>query len=210
MTRKPCSVDGCSRPSQGRGLCKMHWARQRRTGQTGRMCEMRERWEPRFWAKVDRASGNGCWTWNAATSRGYGLFSRGGRSGRMELAHRVSWEIAHGEPPSPDRLVRHRCDNPPCVNPAHLELGDQHDNMRDMAVRGRSGRAKLSVDDVLSIRFLAAAGMSRRELAGRFGVAPSNVSAIVRRETWKHVPAADVSNYFQPEAIKTIAETRLT
>lgn len=91
----------------------------------------------RFWAKVHIAE-TGCWEWRANKVRGYGRFSHGGR---MWLAHRV----AHAEliGPIPDGLdVLHSCDNPPCVNPAHLRAGTDQDNMRDQLSRGRHGNIK--------------------------------------------------------------------
>ena len=84
-----------------------------------------------FWEKVDKHAEGGCWVWTGTRQVfGYGI------SLRYRLAHRVSWEIANG--PIPDGLwVLHRCDNPPCVNPAHLFLGTQTENMRDMTAKGR-------------------------------------------------------------------------
>lgn len=88
----------------------------------------------RFWDKV--AIDRGCWLWTAGTRHGYGAISEGGRGSPMIMAHRFSWEFHFG--PIPDGLgVLHKCDNPPCVNPAHLFLGTQGDNMRDKAVKGR-------------------------------------------------------------------------
>jgi len=89
--------------------------------------------EERFWAKVDRT--DDCWLWTACrTTHGYGQF-RPERS-RGAQAHRVAWELTNGPIPA-GMLVLHRCDNPPCVNPAHLFLGTQSDNMRDMYAKGR-------------------------------------------------------------------------
>lgn len=87
--------------------------------------------EARFWAKVDKTGD--CWVWTAATNpKGYGQFYVEG----MRLAHRVSWILAHG--PIPDDLcVLHRCDHPPCVNPAHLFLGTYADNNHDRDAKGR-------------------------------------------------------------------------
>lgn len=91
----------------------------------------------RFWPKVDRRGPDECWPWKAARrAAGYGKIGRG-KSGRgWMLAHRASWELAHG-PISSETLVLHRCDNPPCVNPAHLFLGTHADNVHDMVAKGR-------------------------------------------------------------------------
>jgi hypothetical protein len=87
----------------------------------------------RFWSKVEK--GQGCWTWTAGRNAdGYGWFKI---SGGPKVAHRVAWELTNG--PIPEGLiVRHRCDNPPCVNPGHLELGTHKDNRRDCSQRGRA------------------------------------------------------------------------
>ena len=97
----------------------------------------------RFWAKTRRNEATGCLEWTAARHpSGYGTFSIGGRrtsGGSPRAAHRVAWVIANGA--IPDGLcVCHRCDNPPCVDPAHLFLGTLGDNYADMAAKGREAR----------------------------------------------------------------------
>lgn len=84
-----------------------------------------------FWGQV--AKGAGCWEWTGTRSNGYGhVYYVGWSMG----AHRASWEMTHG--PIPDGLVvRHRCDNPPCVRPDHLELGTHADNAHDTKERRR-------------------------------------------------------------------------
>lgn len=142
--------------------------------------------EERFWQKVAKGGPDDCWEWQAArTSFGYGITRIGpGHSNRH--AHRVAWEFENG--PIPDGLyVCHSCDNPPCVNPAHLWLGTPAENNMDALRKGRSG-TWLCVADVRTIRRLHAAGeVSQRELARQFRTSPSNIGQIVKRQTWKHV-----------------------
>lgn len=89
--------------------------------------------EKRFWSKVTRSEG--CWEWNGyRTPDGYG---RIWKDGKGCSATRISWEMAFGS--IPDGLhVLHRCDNPPCVNPDHLFLGDRSTNMQDSVAKGRN------------------------------------------------------------------------
>ena len=150
----------------------------------------------RFWDKVDLSDPDGCWPWTAATARrGYGSFAL--KHGTLVPAHRMSWIIEHGPIPR-DMCVLHHCDNPPCVNPAHLFLGTRGDNARDMAAKGRhgaqtgamdlagerNGRAKLTTEDVTEIRRRYAAGETQVALAPIFGVSRAMIGNIVRGEAW--------------------------
>lgn len=92
--------------------------------------------EARFWAMVEK--GNACWLFQGAlNNKGYGKFYF---QGRLCGAHRVAWALQFGA--LPDQHVCHRCDTPACVNPAHLFLGSQRDNLRDMASKGRHWQQK--------------------------------------------------------------------
>lgn len=107
-----------------------------RCGDCSRKDRARTPLEERFWAKVDKAGPDDCWVWTGSTSKRYGYISRG-ENRTLVPAHRVSWELANGPIPL-DLWVLHKCDNPPCVNPAHLFLGTVEDNNRDMFAKGRA------------------------------------------------------------------------
>jgi hypothetical protein len=89
----------------------------------------------RFWSKVGRAE-SGCWEWQWSVFKqtGYGQFALDSKT--PVNAHRMSWELVNGTVPS-GLFVLHKCDNRKCVNPEHLFLGNQQDNMEDMAKKGR-------------------------------------------------------------------------
>lgn len=143
----------------------------------------------RMAAKTRRAGADECWPWIGGVDHfGYGRIYDHGTSYQV---HRVVYELEHG--PIPDGLlVLHRCDNPPCVNPAHLFLGTNQDNVNDMLQKGRERRgethhnAKISTQQVLELRQQFAAGRSAASLARAFGVDPSNVRLIVLGKTRKH------------------------
>lgn len=94
----------------------------------------------RFWEKVDK-SGD-CWLWlGFVEPRGYGQFCETGTR-KTVPAHRVAWELHHGETIPAGLFVCHRCDVRHCVNPDHLWLGDHDENMKDMTSKGRQARGE--------------------------------------------------------------------
>jgi hypothetical protein len=150
----------------------------------------------RFWDRVPAS--DGCWEWQGTRATdGYGVFWDGTRQVR---AHRYSWEL-HNGPIPPGLNVCHHCDNPPCVNPAHLFVGTHADNVADKMSKGRhrSGKpdqwgernpaARLTAAQVAEIKALALAGYTTMELAPRYGVTFSNIAMILRGLTWAGVPA---------------------
>lgn len=145
----------------------------------------------RFWDKVDKTGD--CWEWKAALNEhGYGMI---GMNGGMRRAHRLSWEFRYGK--IPDGLfVLHKCDNPKCVNPDHLFLGNQTDNMHDCSLKGRTKNtpqlgeknvfAVLDRFKVLEIRALDGI-MLQKDIAKTYNVKDSAISKIILRRTWRHI-----------------------
>ena len=139
----------------------------------------------RFWDKVKKAGPDDCWEWQLGVgSHGYGKFTQG-RQWEM-TAHRFAYTITHGEIPK-GQVVRHKCDNRRCCNPAHLELGKQGDNIRDMHVRRKGVWRKLTFADAREIYRRANEGPRGigLVLAEEFGVSPSQISLIKRGKQWR-------------------------
>lgn len=158
------------------------------------MKTLRERFEGKY-TPVPEA---GCWLWIGAVA-GHGRYGSLLSEGRLERAHRVSWELHFG--PIPDGMnVCHRCDVGLCVNPAHLFLGTQRENVLDMISKGRrtyenngrhghhargerSGAAKLSDGDVENIRRDYETIHNKAELARRYRISESQIRRIVNNES---------------------------
>ena len=134
--------------------------------------------DPLSWS-VDISPYQGCWNWTAATDAdGYGIFRLNGKNVR---AHRYIINFTR------KATVCHKCDNPSCVNPAHLFIGTVSDNNQDAAKKVRCRSQKLSVDDVKRIRRLRDEGVPVKKIAKEYGVTPGHVYHIQYRRTWKHV-----------------------
>lgn len=169
----------------------------------------------RFWRNVDAAGPpDACWLWTggSVSRQGYARIGAGGKGAPCLFVHRVSWLIAFGPIP-PGLFVLHRCDVPLCVNPAHLFLGTQPDNVRDRVSKGRSargdrsgarlhpdrvprgernGQARLTLLDVRAIRDAFAAGVfSKATLARAFGVSHAAVRHIIAGRNWREVGGSD-------------------
>jgi len=163
----------------------------------------------RFESKVVKIPGIECWVWNGTLQpKGYGYFHSKIRG--YGGAHRFSHLIHKGEVP-PGQLVCHSCDQPWCVNPAHLFAGTPLDNMLDKVKKGRqakgdalskkmrassrenlvrgekSAKAKLTSGQVLEIRRLCSEKTDQRDVAKMYGISQSAVSLIVCRKNWAHI-----------------------
>lgn len=143
----------------------------------------------RFWSRVAVAGPDDCWDWQGGRVDGYGIICIEGQNLK---AHRISYEWARGPIP-PTLSVCHSCDNRRCVNPAHLWLGTNADNVADKVAKGRGARfpgednpaAVLGADDVRAMR--ADTSSSHTDIARKYGVSRSTVSLIRRYRTWLSV-----------------------
>ncbi len=137
---------------------------------------------------------NGCWLWAGShISDGYGSVSIGGKPTR---AHRAFY--SHFVGPIPDGMfVCHKCDVRPCVNPDHLFLGTNQDNVDDRERKGRNklppkgeqhNHAKLTESQVIEARFLWQSGRSQNSLAKQFGVCAKTMREAVTGKSWKSLP----------------------
>lgn len=185
-----CNETGCESRTKARGLCSRHYQRAKYHGtldeharsmvQSGATLD--ERLRHHGWD----VSESDCWVWRGSLNgNGYGQLAVG--SNRPHIASRVAYEAWVG-PIVDDEVVCHRCDNPPCINPDHLFVGDRAANNRDMADKGRSANGELRkttfrLTDVQvgEIRAkYASGGIIQRELAHEYGVSQQLVSHLIR------------------------------
>lgn len=164
----------------------------------------------RFWEKVAKAEGDGCWLWTGATyPNGYGFIHPDER--HTALAHRLAYEWAYGSLPA-GILACHSCDvryapedrtYRRCVRPSHMFPGTHGDNSRDMAAKGRQRhqqhpegimrgsdhpRAKLTEAIVADARLRCENGETSVSLSLEYGVSESVMAQAIRGYTWRHVP----------------------
>ena len=144
--------------------------------------------QKRFWNKVNKT--NECWIWNACKNKqGYGIF---GLCGSHIKAHRAAYFLSNNY--INDDVVMHICDNPSCVNPKHLRLGTQQENIKDMNLKGRqrsipkygedNPRSILTNEKVLLIREEKG---TCKTISKKYGVSLMTISRIKTRKLWKHL-----------------------
>jgi hypothetical protein len=166
------------------------------------MQRKRQNISERFFKKIIKTEE--CWNWSGCISKGgYGKITEGGRYGKILIASRASWIIHFGEIPK-GKFVLHKCDNRRCVNPDHLFIGTQKDNIQDMYKKrrnvayDRSGiknpRCKLTEKQVIEIRKNFVAYTGKRNIgsgclywAKKFGVNCKTVWSIINGDNWIHI-----------------------
>ncbi len=178
--RSKCTI--CGEPIIAFGFCNKHYTAYKKYGNP--LTKLNPRNEP-FESRYVVDASTGCWVWPVTNpAQRYGWWKAHGEI----KAHRASWVLHNGAIP-PGVQVLHKCDNPRCVNPAHLFLGTQQDNMDDMRAKGRARnsagvsntRAKLNE---IQVRLIRADTRSRKDVAEAYGLHPETIARIQRRELW--------------------------
>jgi hypothetical protein len=195
---RPCNAKNCERIIKGNSVyCSKH---KRVFGHHGDADFVHQRLltlKQRFDQKYQKCPVSGCWNWTGSTNQsGYGTMAPNEWG---TLAHRISYGLNVGPVPKGKgphgTCVCHRCDNRLCVNPEHLFLGSNADNLADrdakgrqVAMRGsRNGHSKLNESDIVQIRAMFHRGAKLREVAERFSISKANASDIKRGKIWAHV-----------------------
>lgn len=185
---KVCSV--CSGKHFARGFCYKHYNANRKNFTkslyTGHL-SIAERLE----LLSEKITESGCQIWTYGVNKaGYG---RLGVDNKVFLAHRLSYELAYGEIPK-GMLVCHKCDTPACINPTHLFLGTNNDNMQDKVKKGRQLRGEKSPVSILTDEQVIAIRLDKRkqsDIAKDYGVSKSQIGLIHRNEQWTHLTLND-------------------
>lgn len=145
----------------------------------------------RFWSRVDIGDPEDCWEWTwGKTKAGYGTM--GFKDGRLFYCHRIAYVLTYGEIPR-GLLVIHTCDNPSCVNPAHLKAATNKENILDAQKKDRLAKGEkhgshvLSERQVRQILYLLNLETSIKRLMARYNVSRQTIQDIKYNHTWRHV-----------------------
>lgn len=185
---KVCTVAECTRKHYAKGLCHLHYMRDKKGHSLTAKSVYEESALERFVKKYS-VSDSGCWEWKYP--RPDGRANTFFHEGKVQSAYRVSYQLHVG--PIPEGIcVLHRCDNGLCVNPGHLFLGTYVDNYHDMVSKGRANIArgmgkkstKLTDDAVKDIK---TSSMNGNQLAKKYGVKRQTVYDILAGKTWRHI-----------------------
>jgi len=179
-----CKVEGCTVTKiKGHGYCNTHYQRFKRLG-TVDLVSHKQPIEERFWRFVTKLSDAECWEWQGSKSdKGYGKLPYE----KEQQAHRVSYILFKGEIPK-KTMVLHHCDNPSCVNPNHLYLGDNKQNMIDMITRDRAKpRGKPPTLSKNQVMLIAESNDTVKNIATEFNTSISSVRLIKSGGMYAHM-----------------------
>jgi len=192
MQKKKCTVNGCNEKHLALNFCNKHYLRFKRGNQVEKKSAYEMTIKERLlnFCIIDKKSE--CWNWiSSKNEKGYGAISI---KNKHCIAHRESYKIFIGKIPK-KQLVCHRCDNPSCINPSHLFLGNDKINSDDKIKKGRlvsspgskNGNSKLNEKDVIKIKLKINKGYNLVALAKEFNVTPESIYYIKNNKTWRHV-----------------------
>ncbi len=191
-----CCIKGCDEPTVALGLCNKHWRRNKAYGSPVAFKSHSGMFrgksaEERFWVNISFEDDD-CWLWHGGTDKdGYGIFKGDVEGKTYKRAHRFSYALHKGRIKK-GLVVMHSCDTPGCVNPDHLSLGSNLDNMRDKIAKGRArvatgedaGQAILTEEQVKEILLDP---RPYTKLAAEYGVHTQTISSIKNQDSWKHI-----------------------
>ena len=129
-----CVVDGCADKVLARQMCDFHYRSSRDGRSRSKSAKPTDTIQERLERHTERDPNSGCWLWFGSVASRYGRIAY---KGKYHTTHRLAWELAN-RPLKPGEVVCHRCDTTVCLNPAHLFVGTQADNMADMVAKGRA------------------------------------------------------------------------
>lgn len=141
-----------------------------------------------FSLRYEPVTESGCWIWSGATRKAYGVVKI---QGKYLAAHRISWELHNG--PIPDTFhVLHRCDVPCCVNPCHLFIGKNRENVTDKVTKNRQAKGLALPQTKLTeeqVRYILKSNSTNKQLGDKFNVGRGAIYKIRAGENWKHLLA---------------------
>lgn len=185
-----CSIEGCNRKHRARDLCKLHYEIVTKKGKNKfPPIASLSRYDV-FLSKIQIVKD--CWIWQGCKLKnGYGLFYL---NRKQITTHRYSYLHHKGEIPE-NLCVLHICDTPSCVNPSHLVLGSQQDNLKDMIYKRRNnagkeeshGKAKLKNCEVVEIKKMLKENKKTSEISLVFNVSTNCIRQIRNNLSWKNI-----------------------
>lgn len=195
-TERRCSIEGCNRPHEGHGYCKLHRRRWRLHGDPLAQKWTRKGEPERFYREIVRTyEGDDCLIWPfSRDTGGYAQMPIEGKTGRV---HRRICMETHGDPPTPKHQAAHQCGrgSSGCVAKRHLSWKTPSQNQMDKVRHGTSNRGENSAKAVLTeasvrrIRLLKGR-LSQREIAKRFGIGSTTAWLVLNRKTWVDIEPA--------------------
>lgn len=156
-----------------------------------------EEFSVRFWSQVNKSGENGCWLWEGNKNGTTSIYGTCQYQGKNKKAHRISWELTNNQKIPPGMVACHKCDNKLCVNPEHIFIGTQKDNMQDCKKKGRmrtgismgedAGMNKFSESSVRKAVELCKSGQNYAEVSKVTGISRTTLGAIMQGRVWRQV-----------------------